>query len=197
MRSFGPNRCPMVETLVAWPLTNTTQSSTPWSGGQRPFELAVDGALAGDQPARRCRGAVAVDGRLGRRIDVGMTGEAQVVVAREIREGFPADHRGRAGEAVVHAKKGIADAELLRPLVQDAQLLIIRMQIEAAPAIGNRVRARSSRGARLPAPAPARRVRVRLLRIRRCNASWISRSLSGAVRPCSALRGPLTSVAPR
>ena len=30
-----------------------------------------------------------------------------------------------------------------------------------------------------------------VLRRRRCRDSWMSRSLSGAVRPCSALRGPL------
>ena len=67
-------------------------------GGQRLLEFAVDGALAGDQAARRRRRAVAVDRRLRGRVDVRVPGQAQVVVAREIGEGFPADHRGRAGE---------------------------------------------------------------------------------------------------
>jgi hypothetical protein len=40
--------------------------------GERLFEFAVDRTLAGDQPARRGRRAVAVNGRLGGLIDLGM-----------------------------------------------------------------------------------------------------------------------------
>ncbi len=107
--------------------------------GQRALEFAVDGTLAGDQTAGRSRRTVAVDGCFGRRVDVGMTAETQVVVARKIGEGFAVDHRGGAGEAIVHAKEGIADAEFFGAFVENAQLLVVRVQIEAAPTIGNRV----------------------------------------------------------
>ncbi len=44
--------------------------------GQGALQFTVNGALAGDQAARRCRRAVAVDGRFGRRVDIGMTAES-------------------------------------------------------------------------------------------------------------------------
>src|SRR5450432_1692225 len=50
----------------------------------------------------------------------------------------------------MHAKKRVGDAEFLRALVEDAQLLIVGMHVEAAPIIGDRLGVRGTRVLHIP-----------------------------------------------
>ncbi len=90
--------------------------------GQRPLELAVHRPLARDRAARRDRGAVAVDRRLGRRGDLGMTVEADIVVGGEIDVAAPVDRGFGAGDPLVDAKERVGDAEKIRGLADHSDL---------------------------------------------------------------------------
>ena len=91
---------------------------------QRPFQLAVDRPLAGHRAARRHRGAVAVDRRLRRRGDSRVAVEPEIIVRGEIDVGAVADQRLGAGDPLMHAKERIADAEIIRRLLDHADFAV-------------------------------------------------------------------------
>src|SRR5205807_10199260 len=74
--------------------------------GKSPLELAVQGELAGDDAARRGRGAVLVDRRLGSLGYRGMAGQAEIIVAGEVDQlaAVPAD--GAAADPVARLEEG-------------------------------------------------------------------------------------------
>jgi hypothetical protein len=70
----------------------------------------------------------------------------------------------------VYAEEGIGDAELFGAFVENAQLLIIGMQIEAAPTVGNRVGAQRRSYWSFPRGAAGAARSCSTLRSRRCSA---------------------------
>src|SRR5271170_2233502 len=110
---------------------------------QRLLEFAVDGPLARYQAAGRSRGPVAVNRRLGGVTDGRMPRQTKVVVAGKICVLNALNVGGRAGEPVMTAEVGIGDTESAGAFAQNAQLLVIGMQVEAVPAVGNRIHRRA------------------------------------------------------
>jgi len=91
---------------------------------QRAFQFTMNRPLAGNRAARRDRGAVAVDCRFRGVGDAGIAVKSDIIVRGEIEVGAVADQRFGAGDALVHAKERIADAEILRGLLDQANFPI-------------------------------------------------------------------------
>src|SRR6476619_3914559 len=112
---------------------------------QRAFEFAVDGPLAGYWAARRDRSAVAVDRRLCGIGDARLAVEPDVIVGREIEVGAVADQSLGAGDALMHAEERIADPEILRGLLDQANFPIGLQLRNVEPVCGAAVRSRIGR----------------------------------------------------
>ncbi len=115
--------------------------------GERGLQIAMDLPLAGRQPAGRHRCAEAVDCVLGRRCDVGMAVQAEIVVGGEIRDRAPVDRRRVAGAPIVQAIEGVADAGDVADRLPDLQDLVL----------GQRRRIEASVRSPVAGPAPGRR----------------------------------------
>ena len=112
---------------------------------QCPFQIAVDRALAGHWAARRDRGAIAVDRRLCSVGDARIAVEPDIIVGREIEVGAVADQRLGAGDALMHAEERIADPEILRGLLDQANFPICLQLRNVEPPCGATVRSRIGR----------------------------------------------------
>lgn len=106
-------------------------------GGDLGFEFAVHGAFAGNQAAGGHRGAVAVDRGLGRGDHVRVAGHVQVVVAGVVDVAVAADPGGGAGGAFMQFEEGVLDAEAAGAVVDDAQLLVAGVEMEAVVFLGD------------------------------------------------------------
>ena len=79
--------------------------------GQGLLEAEMSGPLAGDDPARRGRRTVLVDGPARRLAHVRVPVEAEIVVGREVDEALAGDARGGARFGLVDAEERIAEAD--------------------------------------------------------------------------------------
>ena len=129
----------MVETLVAWPLTNATAALDAVEIGERRLELAVQRPLAGDDAARRHGRAEAVDRGLGGFRHRGVLIEAQIVVGGEIDVAPTLDRGLRPCTRVVAPVEGIGDAEQVAQLTMLDDGLVRRQIGKAVGALPSRV----------------------------------------------------------
>ena len=90
------------------------------------LELAVERLLARGDAARRDRRAVALGGGCGGARDVGVAGEAEVVVRGEVQDLAAVDDGGVGGDPLVDVEVGDPDAHGLRHVELLAQLLVRR-----------------------------------------------------------------------
>ncbi len=140
IRSLRPSRWPITVTFVECPPTRATASSAPWMRanarsssrwiGRSPETMR----LAETEVPYRSIAALAAVG------DPRVAIEPDVVVGGEIRVGAVADHCIGAGDALVHAEKRIADAEVIRRLLDHANVAV-RLEPRHVEAAGIRPRA--------------------------------------------------------
>ena len=103
----------------------------------RPLELAVNRPFASGQAAGRHRCPVAVDGGLRGSGDLRMPRQAQVVIARKIQV-LPATNARRApGDAFVHPEKRVLHAQTSRAIMNNAHLLVTRMESKPVKLLGD------------------------------------------------------------
>src|SRR3954463_6305998 len=126
-RSPSFTRVAMVVTNTPCPETVTTLSSVPSRAASSCSSSRCSGfspdatRLSGGAGAGGGAGAVPLAGLLGGAGDGGVSGEAEVVVARPVDDGPSTDHRGIVGDALVDVEVRILEPECLReaePLLQ-------------------------------------------------------------------------------
>ena len=83
----------------------------------------------GDEAACGDRCAVEVDGCFGGFDNLGVAGKSEVVVAGIVDVLAAADLGGRARNSLVQFEERVADAQPGRAIIDDANLLVTRMQI--------------------------------------------------------------------
>src|SRR5216684_5175274 len=88
----------------------------------------MDRTLARNRSAGRDRGAVAIDGRLGRGDNARVAVEADIVVRSEIDVRAVADQGFRAGDPIMDAEERIVDPEIIRRLLDHADFPV-RFQV--------------------------------------------------------------------
>ena len=98
--------------------------------GERRLERPMDGALAGDQPARRSGDPVAVD-RLARGgPNGGMTIESQIIVGGEVEHSPAVDDGGRASVAFMQQEVGIPETHRRSSRTQEPLLGVALETVE-------------------------------------------------------------------
>src|ERR1700736_6581796 len=111
----------MTRSARSWRGRNSrNRPSDCWGSGRR--RLAVKRPLAGYRPARRDRGAVAVDRSLRRLRNPRVPIEADVVVGSEVNVGLVADQGFRTGDAFMDAEERIGYVEKFGGLPDQADL---------------------------------------------------------------------------
>ena len=101
--------------------------------GKRFFQLPMNGTFSRHQPAGRHRGAIAVNRVFCGLGDTEVTRQPQIVVTGKVDVFAPVDQRGGPGDAVVNLEEGIGDPQACAAVLDDAQLLVTRVTIEAIP----------------------------------------------------------------